>query len=228
MKFNLSALKRAMALLCVAGCFSFSIKNEIVQGKAGVQVLTDTLIVSGQIASATPVALKNCPFPATDIFIKEDDLGEWDHNSIVKYTYHFGSIVSYFISNKKDQLKTLVIFHNPAENKDLKMAISGTRLDESSVSYRFASAEDVLHLEITVRDEKEGYDVNIGRAIDFASLGSYTVNGYGRTSQPCQGFQACLLCQYQHCQQSWLCSIGCGIGTFICLTGWIAACSANP
>lgn len=229
MKIKLSALKKGLALLCIVSCFSFSNKNENVPGKVQyVGKLTDTLIVNGQIESSTAVTLKECPFSANDIFIKQEDLREWDHYSIVKYTYRFGSIVSYFIKNNKDALKSLVIFYNPAENKELKMVIRGTRLDESNVRYRFTSAADVLHFEITVRDEKEGYNVNTGTAPDFASLGNYTVYNDGRTSLPCQGFQACLYCQYQNCMQSWFCSIACGIGSAICLTGWIAYCSGNP
>ena len=228
MKLNFFALKKGMALLCIVSCFSFSKKNENVPGKTNMRSVTDTLIVNGEITSVTPVTLKDCPFPASDVFVKEEDLQEWDHNSIVKYTYSSGSIVSYFIKNNKDELKTLVIFYNPAESKQLKMLIAGKRFDESNIRYRFTSAEDVLHFDITVRDEKVGYNVNIGTAPDFKSLGNYEVYNEGRATLPCQGFSACLYCHEQSCSNSWLCSIACGIGSIFCLTGWIAGCSLNP
>ncbi len=197
----------------------------------------DTVKIGGQIKSETSVSLGQCPFKANEIFITGDDRTDWDYNSIKKYTYLSTSIIGYFVKDKNDDLKSLVIFYNPDERKKLKMVITGTKMDKKNVRYQYSSTSGEKHFEITIKDDKEGYNVKIGNSPDFNSLGQSRVEGIDQlnpisgqaAAEQCfrtDGFKSCMVCSSKECSESWWCIITCGVGGPACVAGWIVACAA--
>lgn len=102
------------------------------------------------------------------------------------------------------------------------MVIAGNRIDKNNIRYQYMSVTGSKHFEITLKDDKEGYNVNIGTSPDFKSLGLYAVQPYGcsRTS----GFSACMTCSAKECNETWWCIITCGVASISCVAGWIVAC----
>ena len=183
-KFNL--IGNCIALFTLAlyvSSFTTLKNNNIGRSKAGrtpavgtgtcslqISAVRDTMIINSDIESESRVSLSECPFSKEEVYINPGENTDWDYNSITKDTYTHTTVEGYFVKNAYDNLKTLVIIYNPAERKKLKMVIQGTPVGDNTIRYSFMSATGIMHFQITVRNEKEGSDVNIGTAPDTKSL----------------------------------------------------------
>lgn len=182
----------------------------------------DTIIINGQIATETKVSLSDCPFSKDEIFITPNDKASWNYNSIVKYTFVSNSLLGYFIKNGKDNLETLVILYNPENKKTLKMVIAGTRINDRDIRYQYLSTSGVLHFEITIRDDSNGYNVVIGTSPDFKALGQSRIVAGGCLRNT--GFRDCIVCSARECSETWWCVLTCTAAGAACAAGWVVAC----
>ena len=202
-------------------------------GKGKLQSISyrDTMIINGDIESESRVSLSECPFSKEEIYIDPNENTDWDYNSIMKDTYVKTTVEGYFVKNANDNLKTLVIIYNPAEKKKLKMVIQGTPAGDNTIRYRFMSTTGTMHFEITVQNDKEGHDVQIGTAPDTKSLGQdlvrltkkATTEGTGCLRNT--GFTNCIICSQHDCNATWYCMLVCGPASITCIAAWIISCA---
>ena len=196
----------------------------------------DTIAPNSEIESSTPVTLRECPFTKDEVFISPGERANWDYNNILKCTFVTTSVEGYFVKSTNDNLKTLLILYNPAGQKKLKMVITGTRVDNSNIRYQYSSVDGVMSFDITIRDNSQGYNVNIGTPLDFRPLGQNLVKQANKTTtgggcSRTSGFRSCITCSARECIDTWWCVIACVAAPEVCVAAWIVACTAlniNP